>query len=231
MKQIYVSAVVSLYSGTVVAHPTCSVVCWVQRINRHILCTWQTISLIIDVLVLHPTDKPDSWAKFTSQKVMKTSSPTPERSTENSLWGWFFVCVYFFRSENNVNIYENDIQLSDRCQGLVLFGLPFQTTILSIQTRFQTDLWSRTRATSARWVNSLWQTVRHVSQAQNVTTQKTLPVWCIRPQNFWFLLWNSSVCSSVKFLARITLLKWCNCNFPHKRGSLSDSKLFLEISC
>lgn len=90
-----------LYSGTVVAHPTCSVVCWVQRINRHILCTWQTISLIIDVLVLHPTDKPDSWAKFTSQKVMKTSSPTPERSTENSLWGWFFVCVYFFRSENN----------------------------------------------------------------------------------------------------------------------------------
>lgn len=129
------------------------------------------------------------------------------------------------------NIYENDIQLSDRCQGLVLFGLPFQTTILSIQTRFQTDLWSRTQATSARWVNSLWQTVRHVSQAPNVTTQKTLPVWCIRPQNFWFLLWNSSVCSSVKFLARITLLKWCNCNFPHKRGSLSDSKLFLEISC
>lgn len=91
-----------LYSATVVAHPNSSVVCWVQRINRHILCTWQTISLIIDVLVLHPTDKPDSWAKFRSQKVMKTSSPTSKRSTENSLWGWFFVCVYFFRSENNV---------------------------------------------------------------------------------------------------------------------------------
>lgn len=181
-----------------VAHPNSSVVCWVQRINRHILCTWQTISLIIDVLVLHPTDKPDSWAKFRSQKVMKTSSPTSKRSTENSLWGWFFVCVYFFQ-KTMWNIYENDTQLSDRCQSLVLFGLPFQTTILSIQTRFQTDLWSRTRAPSVKWVNSLWQTVRHVSQAQNVTTQKLwlCDVYC--PQNFWFLLWNSSVCSSGKF--------------------------------
>lgn len=140
--------------------------------------------------------------------------------------------VFTFSDQKTMwNIYENDIQLSDRCQGLVLFGLPFQTTILSIQTRFQTDLWSRTRATSARWVNSLWQTVRHVSQAQNVTTQKLWLCDVFAPKTFGFFCENSSVCSSVKFLARITLLKWCNCNFPHKRGSLSDSKLFLEISC
>lgn len=108
--------------------------------------------------------------------------------------------VFTFSDQKTMwNIYENDTQLSDRCQSLVLFGLPFQTTILSIQTRFQTDLWSRTRALSVKWVNSLWQTVRHVSQAQNVTTQKLwlCDVYC--PQNFWFLLWNSSVCSSWKF--------------------------------
>lgn len=108
--------------------------------------------------------------------------------------------VFTFSDQKTMwNIYENDTQLSDRCQSLVLFGLPFQTTILSIQTRFQTDLWSRTQAPSVKWVNSLWQTVRHVSQAQNVTTQKLwlCDVYC--PQNFWFLLWNSSVCSSWKF--------------------------------
>lgn len=108
--------------------------------------------------------------------------------------------VFTFSDQKTMwNIYENDTQLSDRCQSLVLFGLPFQTTILSIQTRFQTDLWSQTRAPSVKWVNSLWQTVRHVSQAQNVTTQKLwlCDVYC--PQNFWFLLWNSSVCSSWKF--------------------------------
>lgn len=108
--------------------------------------------------------------------------------------------VFTFSDQKTMwNIYENDTQLSDRCQSLVLFGLPFQTTILSIQTRFQTDLWSRTRTPSVKWVNSLWQTVRHVSQAQNVTTQKLwlCDVYC--PQNFWFLLWNSSVCSSGKF--------------------------------
>lgn len=108
--------------------------------------------------------------------------------------------VFTFSDQKTMwNIYENDTQLSDRCQSLVLFGLPFQTTILSIQTRFQTDLWSRTRAPSVKWVNSLWQTVRHVSQAQNVTTQKLWLCDVYRPQNFWFLLWNSSVCSSWKF--------------------------------
>lgn len=108
--------------------------------------------------------------------------------------------VFTFSDQKTMwNIYENDTQLSDRCQSLVLFGLPFQTTILSIQTRFQTDLWSRTWAPSVKWVNSLWQTVRHVSQAQNVTTQKLWLCDVYRPQNFWFLLWNSSVCSSWKF--------------------------------
>lgn len=108
--------------------------------------------------------------------------------------------VFTFSDQKTMwNIYENDTQLSDRCQSLVLFGLPFQTTILSIQTRFQTDLWSQTRAPSVKWVNSLWQTVRHVSQAQNVTTQKLWLCDVYRPQNFWFLLWNSSVCSSWKF--------------------------------
>lgn len=231
MKQIYVSAVVSLYSGTVVAHPTCSVVCWVQRINRHILCTWQTISLIIDVLVLHPTDKPDSWAKFTSQKVMKTSSPTPERSTENSLWGWFFVCVYFFRSENNVEYLWK--------WHTAQWQMPRLSTIwiaISDNYSFNTDkIPDRFMIPNPSHLREMGKLTLTDSQTCFTSSKcdhpKTLTVWCIRPQNFWFLLWNSSVCSSVKFLARIAILKWCNCNFPHKRGSLSDSKLFLEISC
>lgn len=95
------------------------------------------------------------------------------------------------------NIYENDIQLSDRCQGLVLFGLPFQTTILSIQTRFQTDLWSRTRATSARWVNSLWQTVKTC-----FTSSK-----CDHPKNFACVMYSPPklLVSSVKILLFVLL--------------------------
>lgn len=186
-------------SATVVAHPNSSVVCWVQRINRHILCTWQTISLIIDVLVLHPTDKPDSWAKFRSQKVMKTSSPTSKRSTENSLWGWFFVCVYFFRSENNVEYlwkwHTAQWQMPKLSTIWIAISDNYSFNTDKIPDRFMIPNW----APSVKWVNSLWQTVRHVSQAQNVTTQKLwlCDVYC--PQNFWFLLWNSSVCSSGKF--------------------------------
>lgn len=232
MKQIYVSAVVSLYSGTVVAHPTCSVVCWVQRINRHILCTWQTISLIIDVLVLHPTDKPDSWAKFTSQKVMKTSSPTPERSTENSLWGWFFVCVYFFRSENNVEYLWK--------WHTAQWQMPRLSTIwiaISDNYSFNTDkIPDRFMIPNSSHLGEMGKLT--LTDSQDMFHK--LKMWppkklCLcdvfAPKTFGFFCENSSVCSSVKFLARITLLKWCNCNFPHKRGSLSDSKLFLEISC
>lgn len=188
-----------LYSATVVAHPNSSVVCWVQRINRHILCTWQTISLIIDVLVLHPTDKPDSWAKFRSQKVMKTSSPTSKRSTENSLWGWFFVCVYFFRSENNVEYlwkwHTAQWQMPKLSTIWIAISDNYSFNTDKIPDRFMIP----NSSSPVKWVNSLWQTVRHVSQAQNVTTQKLWLCDVYRPQNFWFLLWNSSVCSSWKF--------------------------------
>lgn len=232
MKQIYVSAVVSLYSDTVVAHPTCSVVCWVQRINRHILCTWQTISLIIDVLVLHPTDKPDSWAKFTSQKVMKTSSPTPERSTENSLWGWFFVCVYFFRSENNAEYLWK--------WHTAQWQMPRLSTIwiaISDNYSFNTDkIPDRFMIPNSSHLSEMGKLTLTDSQTCFTSSK------CDHPKNFACVMYSPPkllvsyvkffcLFSSVKFLARITLLKWCNCNFPHKRGSLSDSKLFLEISC
>lgn len=130
--------------------------------------------------------------------------------------------VFTFSDQKTMwNIYENDTQLSDRCQSLVLFGLPFQTTILSIQTRFQTDLWSLSEMGKLTLTDS--QTCFTSSKCDH---PKTLTVWCILPPKL--------LVSSVKFfclffwevLARITLLKWFNYNFPLKRGSLSDSKLF-----
>lgn len=215
-----------LYSATVVAHPNSSVVCWVQRINRHILCTWQTISLIIDVLVLHPTDKPDSWAKFRSQKVMKTSSPTSKRSTENSLWGWFFVCVYFFRSENNVEYLWK--------WHTAQWQMPKLSTIwiaISDNYSFNTDkIPDRFMIPNSSSLSEMGKLTLTDSQTCFTSSKcdhpKTLTVWCILPPKL--------LVSSVKFfclffwevLARITLLKWFNYNFPLKRGSLSDSKLF-----
>lgn len=220
-----------LYSATVVAHPNSSVVCWVQRIYRHILCTWQTISLIIDVLVLHPTDKPDSWAKFRSQKVMKTSSPTSKRSTENSLWGWFFVCVYFFRSENNVEYLWK--------WHTAQWQMPKLSTIwiaISDNYSFNTDkIPDRFMIPNSSSLSEMGKLTLTDSQTCFTSSKcdhpKTLTVWCISPPKL--------LVSSVKFfclfflevLARITLLKWFNYNFPLKRGSLSDSKFFLEISC
>lgn len=148
------------------------------------------------------------------------------KGQQRTLWGWFFVCVYFFRSENNVEYLWK--------WHTAQWQMPKLSTIwiaISDNYSFNTDkIPDRFMIPNSSSLSEMGKLTLTDSQTCFTSSKcdhpKTLTVWCILPPKL--------LVSSVKFfclffwevLARITLLKWFNYNFPLKRGSLSDSKLF-----